>query len=50
MLVRDVTVNGRTYGWPSSPLVVVCLDGSPFEYIDRAIVAGVAPFLSSLMN
>ena len=50
MLVRDVTVNGRTYGWPSSPLVVVCLDGSPFEYIDRAIVAGAAPFLSSLMN
>jgi phosphonoacetate hydrolase len=50
MLVRDVTVNGRTYGWPSSPLVVVCLDGSSFEYIDRAIVAGVAPFLSSLMN
>jgi phosphonoacetate hydrolase len=50
MLVRDVTVNGRTYGWPSSPLVVVCLDGSAFEYIDRAIVAGVAPFLSSLLS
>jgi phosphonoacetate hydrolase len=50
MLVRDVTVNGRTYGWPATPLVVVCLDGSPFEYIDRAIVAGVAPFLRSLVS
>jgi phosphonoacetate hydrolase len=50
MLVRDLTVNGRTYGWPANRLVVVCLDGSAFEYIDRAIVAGAAPFLSSLMN
>jgi phosphonoacetate hydrolase len=50
MLVRDVTVNGRTYGWPARPLVVVCLDGSAFEYIDRAIVAGVAPFLRALVS
>jgi phosphonoacetate hydrolase len=26
----------------------VCLDGSAFEYIDRAIAAGVAPYLQSL--
>ena len=30
------------------PVVVVCLDGSAFEYIDRAIAAGVAPYLRSL--
>jgi phosphonoacetate hydrolase len=29
-------------------VVVVCLDGSAFEYIDRAIAAGVAPYLRSL--
>ena len=48
MEVRAVTVNGRTYRWPVRPVVVVCLDGSAFEYIDRAIAAGVAPYLRSL--
>jgi phosphonoacetate hydrolase len=48
MEVRAVTVNGRTYRWPSRPVVVVCLDGSAFEYIDRAIAAGVAPYFRSL--
>jgi phosphonoacetate hydrolase len=48
--VRAVSVNGRTYRWPSHPLVVVCLDGSAFEYIDRAIAAGVAPYLHSLVS
>jgi phosphonoacetate hydrolase len=48
MEVRAVSVNGRTYRWPARPVVVVCLDGSPFEYIERAIAAGVAPYLRSL--
>ena len=48
MEVRAVAVNGRTYRWPARPVVVVCLDGSAFEYIDRAIAAGVAPYLRSL--
>ena len=48
MEVRTVSVNGRTYRWPARPTVVVCLDGSAFEYIDRAIAAGVAPYLRSL--
>lgn len=50
MDVRAVAVNGRTYRWPSRPVVVVCLDGSAFEYIDRAIAAGVAPYLQSLVG
>ena len=48
MEVRAIAVNGRTYRWPSRPVVVVCLDGSAFEYVDRAIAAGVAPYLRSL--
>jgi phosphonoacetate hydrolase len=48
MEVRAVSVNGRTYRWPERPVVVVCLDGSAFEYIDRAIAAGVAPYFRSL--
>ena len=43
-------VNGRTYRPPDRPTVVVCLDGSAFEYIERAIAAGVAPYLQSLIR
>jgi phosphonoacetate hydrolase len=41
-------VNGRSYRWPERPTVVVCLDGSAPEYIERATAAGVAPFFASL--
>ena len=43
-------VNGRTYRPPERPTVVACLDGSAFEYIERAIAAGVAPYLQSLVR
>ena len=33
---RTINVNGRDYRWPNRPVVVVCLDGSAFEYIERA--------------
>ena len=42
-------VNDRDYRWPTRPVVVVCLDGSPFEYLRQAIAAGVAPYLESLV-
>jgi phosphonoacetate hydrolase len=48
--VRIIEVNGRPYRWPARPAVVVCLDGSAFEYVDRAIAAGAAPFLGSLVG
>jgi phosphonoacetate hydrolase len=47
---ESVIVNGRTYQRPTHPTVVVCLDGSAFEYIERAIAAGVAPYLQSLVR
>ncbi len=43
-----LTVNGRTYRWPRSPLVVVCVDGCEPEYINQAIGHGGVPFLASL--
>ncbi len=51
-----VTVNERSYPWPSAPLVVVCVDGSEpgyadsdgGGYIERAIEAGVMPFLAGV--
>ena len=35
-----ITVNGRSYAWPTTPLVVVCVDGSEPNYMDDAVAAG----------
>jgi len=45
-----VEVNGRSYRLPLSPLVVVCVDGCEYDYIDRAIEAGLAPFLARMVE
>jgi phosphonoacetate hydrolase len=44
-----LTVNGRTYAWPDRPLVVVCIDGSEPDYIERAIQAGAMPYLGGAL-
>ena len=38
---ETVTVNGRDYAWPERPVVVVCIDGSEPDYIERAVADGV---------
>jgi len=45
-----VSVNGRSYRWPKTPTVVVCIDGSEPGYIERAIERGLAPNLDRLMR
>jgi phosphonoacetate hydrolase len=45
-----VTANGRTYRWPDRPLVVVCVDGCEPDYVTRAVEAGVAPFLGTMVT
>lgn len=45
-----VEVNGRRYGWPETPVVVVCIDGSAPDYIDRAIADGQMPYLSGALE
>ncbi|MDH4094162.1 MAG: phosphonoacetate hydrolase [Betaproteobacteria bacterium] len=42
-------VNGRRYRWMTGPLVVVCVDGCEFDYVRRAVAAGVAPFLGRML-
>ena len=44
-----VACNGRSYGWPTAPTVVVCLDGSEPGYIEAAIEADRAPFFKRMM-
>ena len=48
--VADVTVNGRSYRWMRDPLVVVCVDGCEYDYIEQAVAAGVAPFLRKMLE
>ncbi|KVD68970.1 phosphonoacetate hydrolase [Burkholderia ubonensis] len=45
-----VEVNGRRYNWMSRPVVVVCVDGCAYEYLEQAAEAGVAPFLRTLLK
>jgi phosphonoacetate hydrolase len=45
----SLTVNGRSYRWMDRPLVVVCVDGCEFDYIHKAVAAGVAPFLGRML-
>lgn len=42
-------VNGRSYRWMDRPLVVVCVDGCEFDYIRKAVAAGVAPYLGRML-
>lgn len=44
-----IRVNGRTYGGPPRPVVVVCLDGCGPDYIRRAVEAGAMPALAAML-
>ena len=46
----DVICNGRKYGWPKAPTVVICLDGSEPGYIEQTIEAGRAPTFARFMR
>jgi phosphonoacetate hydrolase len=48
--MSDIVVNGRRYAWPRSPVVVVCIDGSEPEYHERAIAAGMMPYLKKALE
>ena len=47
---ETVTVNSRDYAWPKQPVVVVCIDGSEPDYIERAVADGAMPFLSEALK
>jgi phosphonoacetate hydrolase len=42
-----IIANGRTYGWPARPLVVVCVDGCEPAYLTQAFLAGAMPYLAT---
>ena len=48
--MKTVDVNGRSYKWPSAPTVVVCIDGSEPDYIERAVADGVMPYTRDMLE
>jgi phosphonoacetate hydrolase len=46
---KSVSVNGRTYAWPESPLVVICCDGSEPAYMEIAREKGLMPNLDRMI-
>ena len=43
-------INGREYSWPKQPTVVVCVDGNEPAYIEKAVAAGVMPFIEKMLS
>jgi phosphonoacetate hydrolase len=48
--LEQVTVNGKTYAWPRSPVVVVCIDGGDPEYVGAAHEKGLLPNMKKFMD
>ena len=48
--MKTVTVNGRSYNWPSAPLVVICCDGSEPAYMEIAMEQGLMPNLKRIIR
>jgi len=47
--MTPITVNGRSYNWPSAPLVVICCDGSEPDYMEIAMQKGLMPNLKAII-
>lgn len=47
---KIVSVNGRDYNWPKQPLIVICIDGSEPDYIEKAVKAGIMPFTKKIIE
>ena len=47
--MKTVHANGRSYRWNPEPLVVVCVDGCEYDYLEKAAASGSAPFIARLL-
>jgi phosphonoacetate hydrolase len=47
---RTISINGRSYAAPTTPVVVVCVDGSEPGYVEKAAEAGRAPFFKRMLE
>ncbi|MDA7947586.1 MAG: phosphonoacetate hydrolase [Hyphomicrobiaceae bacterium] len=47
---NSVTVNDRSYNWPTQTLVVICCDGSEPDYMELARAKGLMPNLNAIIE
>ena len=47
--MRQMSVNGRDYQFPTEPCVVVCVDGCEPDYIAQAVAGGHMPWMKRVL-
>ena len=47
---HQVVVNGKSYSWPASPVVVVCIDGGDPAYVTAALEKNLLPNMKRFMG
>jgi phosphonoacetate hydrolase len=47
---QQITVNGKSYNWPTRPVVVVLIDGGDPSYVNAAIARGLLPNFRKFMH
>jgi phosphonoacetate hydrolase len=47
---NSVTVNDKSYAWPSEPTVVICVDGCEPAYLTEAMRGGHMPWLGNAVH
>lgn len=47
---NQIIVNGKSYSWPASPIVIVCIDGGDPEYVTAALEKDLLPNMKRFMN
>jgi phosphonoacetate hydrolase len=47
---QQITVNGKQYNWPKSPVVVVLIDGGDPAYVNAALAQGLLPNFKKFMT
>ncbi|HZZ91377.1 MAG TPA: phosphonoacetate hydrolase [Usitatibacter sp.] len=50
MTTATIEVNGRRYQRMREPVVVVCVDGCEYAYLEEAAASGAAPWISALLE
>jgi phosphonoacetate hydrolase len=47
---EEITVNGKTYHWPTKPIVVVFIDGGAPEYVKAGVESGLLPNMKQFID
>jgi phosphonoacetate hydrolase len=47
---QRIIVNGKSFSWPASPVVIVCIDGGDPEYLTAALAKDLLPNMKKFMR